>query len=363
MSKQTLKFDALLAEQGTSQSVAMIRATASQILRIASIERLGRDAQGRTIGFQRPQIARHIAEIRDYLEAADAVLPNCVVLAFVGDARIVAKRGSGAVLEVDVKDQPVGYVVDGQQRLTALSQTGREDFQVFASCLICRDMKELRRQFILINNTKQLAKSLIYELLPGMDELPERLTSRALAAALTEKLNFDPSSSLRKAVKTQTNPTGVIKDTALQKAILNSEAAGAVQIVMSGKDDVGAAFELMNNFFAAVQVVFPEAWHGHKPATSRLVHGAGITALGYVMDEIYARSHATSKEAFVDGLAPLIGRTAWTEGHWKFGDGEVVSWNHIENTPRQIQQLAEHLVSIVRTAHRSPRSASKRKAA
>lgn len=359
--KRTFKFEALLAEQGTNRSV-MVRTTASEIARIASIERLGRDLQGRTVGFQRPQVAGHIAEIRDYLEQPDAVMPNCVVLAFVGDARIVSKRGAGTVLEVDVGDHPPGFVVDGQQRLTALGQTGREDFQVFASCIICRDMKELQRQFILVNNTRPLAKSLIYELLPGMDHLPERLSPRQFAAALTERLNFDPASSLRKAVKMQTNPTGVIKDTALQKAIMNSEAAGAVQIVMSGTKDVTPAFELMNNFFAAVQQVFPDEWHGHKPTTSRLVHGAGITALGYVMDEIYVRRHAASQEAFAEGLAPLVGKTAWTEGQWKFADGEVVRWNRIENVPRQIQQLAEHLVGLVRAPHRSTRS-SKRKTA
>ncbi len=362
MSRKTFKFEALLAEQGRNRSVVMVRATATEIARIATVERLGRDADGHAIGFQRPQVAGHIAEIRDYLEEADAVMPNCVVLAFVGDARIVNKRGGGTVLEVDVGDHPPGFVVDGQQRLTALGQTGREDFQVFASCLICRDMKELQRQFILVNNTRPLAKSLIYELLPGMDHLPERLSPRQLAAELTERLNFDSASSLRKAVKMQTNPTGVIKDTALQKAIMNSEAAGAVQIVMSGKKDVAPAFELMNNFFAAVQQVFPGEWHGHKPTTSRLVHGAGITALGYVMDEIYARRHATSQAAFVEGLAPLVGKTAWTEGQWTFADGEVVRWNRIENVPRQIQQLAEHLVGLVRAPHRPPRS-GKRKAA
>ena len=361
MSKKTYKFEALLAEQGTNRSVVMVRAKASEIASIASIERLGRDAEGRAIGFQRPQVAGHIAEIRDYLEEPGAVMPNCVVLAFVGDARIVSKRGGGTVLEIDGGDQPPGFVVDGQQRLTALGQTGREDFQVFASCLICRDMKELRRQFVLINNTRPLAKSLIYELLPGMDQLPERLTPRQLAAELTERLNFDPASSLRRAVKMQTNPTGIIKDTALQKAIMNSEAAGAVQIVMSGKKGVAPAFELMSNFFAAVQEVFPDEWHGHKPNTSRLVHGAGITALGYVMDEIYARSHATSQAAFAEGLAPLVGKTAWTQGQWAFADGEVVSWNRIENVPRQIQQLAEHLVGLLRSAHRSTRN-TRRKA-
>lgn len=353
--KKTFKFEALLAEQGPNRSV-MVRATASQIAQIAVIERLGRDAQGQAVGFQRPQVAGHIAEIRDYLEEPDAVMPNCVVLAFVDGARIVRKRGGGTVLEVDVGDHPPGFVVDGQQRLTALGRTGREDFQVFASCLICRDMKELQRQFILVNNTRPLAKSLIYELLPGMDQLPERLSPRQLAAELTERLNFDPASSLRKAVKMQTNPTGIIKDTALHKAIINSEAAGAVQIVMSGKKDVTPAFELMNNFFAAVQQVFPDEWHGHKPTTSRLVHGAGITALGYVMDEIYARRHATSQADFAEGLAPLVGKTAWTKGQWTFADGEVVRWNRIENVPRQIQQLAEHLVGLVRAPHRSTRT-------
>ena len=249
-----------------------------------------------------------------------------------------------------VSDRPPGFVVDGQQRLTALTQTGRDDFQVFASCLICKDMEELRRQFILINNTRPLPKSLIYELLPGVNELPERLTSRALAAALTEKLNFSHESSLRHQVKMQTNPTGIIKDTALQKAILNSEAAGAVQVLMSRKSGLNDAEELLSNFFSAVQAVFPDAWSQHKPTTSRLVHGAGVVAMGFVMDEIYAKSHSSEVDAFVDGLKPLVGKTAWTDGHWHFSDGEQIAWNRIEYTPRQVQLLAEHLVSLVRHA-------------
>jgi hypothetical protein len=194
-------------------------------------------------------------------------------------------------------------------------------------------------------------------LLPGVDALPERLTSRALAAALTEQLNFADGSSLRHQVKMQTNPSGIIKDTALQKAILNSEAAGAIQVLMSGKDGLRASRQILDNYFAAVQQVFPQAWAQHKPTTSRLVHGAGVVAMGFVMDEIYARSHSASIDAFVTGLQPLVGRTAWTEGHWHFGDGEQIAWNHIEFTPRQIQQLAEHLVSLVRHAKPARRAA------
>lgn len=346
MSKK-IRFDGFLAVQG-GRSVVMIRATAAQVAEVASIERLSRDSEGRAVGFQRPQVSGHISEIRSYLEQDDAVLPNALVLAFVGTAKVIAGKGAQCVLEVTVDKSPPGFVVDGQQRLTALAYTGREDFQIFASCLICKDMEELRRQFILINNSKPLPKSLIYELLPGVNELPERLTSRSLAASLTETLNFDESSSLYGLIKMQTHLGGFLKDTALQKVIMNSEAAGAVQVLMTRKDGLRESHMLLSNFFEAVQKVFPKAWEGHKPSTSRLVHGAGIVAMGFVMDEIYAKSHSVSVASFVKGLEPLVGKTAWTEGHWQFSDGERVAWNRIEVTSRQIQQLAEHLVALVR---------------
>lgn len=361
MPKKILRFDALLANQGPERTVAMIHATAAQIHSIATIERLARDAQGRAVGFQRPQVTGHISEIRDYLEQSDAVLPNALVLAFVGNAKITS-RGGATVLEVTVEGSPPGFVVDGQQRLTALALTGREDFEVFASVLICRDLDELRRQFILINNTKPLPKSLIYELLPNVDKLPERLTARALAAEMTERLNFKKDGSLHRMIKMQTNPTGIIKDTALQKSISNSEQAGAVQILMSDEGGVERSIEMLDNFYHAVRQVFPDAWNGHKPTTSRLVHGAGIVAMGFVMDEIHARHHATTVDSFVEGLQPLVGQTAWTDGHWQFGSDELVPWNRVENTSRQIQQLAEHLVGLMRKPLKGKRTQQRKSA-
>ena len=81
-------------------------------------------------------------------------------------------------------------MVDGQQRLTALSGLSKPDFEVFVSALICKDYDELRQQFVLINNTRPLPKTLIYELLPNVDGLPERFTARKFAARVVERLNF-----------------------------------------------------------------------------------------------------------------------------------------------------------------------------
>ena len=93
-------------------------------------------------------------------------------------------------------------------------------------------------------------------------------------------------------------------------------------------------------------------WEGHTPKTSRLIHGAGIRAMGYVMDLLWERNGARSRFAFEEGLGCLVGHTAWTSGTWKFAENEVVPWNAIQNVDRQINGLAHYLVGVVRRAER-----------
>src|SRR3546814_7178534 len=80
-----------------------------------------------------------------------------------------------------------------------------KDFQVFVSAVVCADDAELRRQFVLINNTRPLPKSLIYELLPSVDGLPRRLSDRPLAAELTAQLNYQGDSSLKGLIHQHTD--------------------------------------------------------------------------------------------------------------------------------------------------------------
>ncbi|SEH06426.1 hypothetical protein [Candidatus Venteria ishoeyi] len=46
-------------------------------------------------------------------------------------------------------------------------------------------------------------------------------------------------------------------------------------------------FKLLSTFFEVVTETFPEAWKEQKPKTLRLVHGAGIVGMGYVMDYLF----------------------------------------------------------------------------
>ena len=176
---KTIKFSAILADQSPEHRVFSFCARASEIYAIAQIDRIGRDSAGGLKGFQRPQIAKHIVEIRKYLAQDSAILPNPIVLAFTDNVLVESLSDQFAEICIDISNGPPGFVVDGQQRLTALSGLPEKDFQVFVSGVICKNDDELRKQFILINNTRPLPKTLIYELLPTVGDLPDRLSERA----------------------------------------------------------------------------------------------------------------------------------------------------------------------------------------
>lgn len=71
----TLTYTAIVPKQSSAHSVFAFCAKASDVLRFAGIDRIGRKEDGSLRGFQRPQIAKHIKEIRDYL-AKDEAIPK-----------------------------------------------------------------------------------------------------------------------------------------------------------------------------------------------------------------------------------------------------------------------------------------------
>jgi DGQHR domain-containing protein len=352
MTKQhLLRFDALAPVQSPKLTVFTFIAKASEIGRIARIERAGRDDLGTLQGFQRPQIAGHIREIRDYLEKPNSILPNAIVVAFTGRARLeptATPKSRVRQLVIDTSKGPPGWIVDGQQRFTALSDLQNREFEVLVSGFLCESEEELQKQFILVNNTRPLPKALVYELLPKVGDLPTRMSSRSQAALVTEALNYRKGSSLRRLIKQQTNPKGVIRDTVLQRVIMNSLSDGALRLY-SGEDKLllGQGVTLMSEFYQAVQHVFADDWEGKTPKTSRLIHGTGIIALGYVMDYLNSVTGASTRDDFARDLRLLKGKTAWCEGEWMFG-AERRRWNGLQNVPADVRQLSLYLVQILK---------------
>jgi DGQHR domain-containing protein len=346
-----LRFDALAPVQSPKLTVFTFLAKAEEIARIARIERAGRDDVGTLQGFQRPQIANHIREIRDYLEKPNSILPNAIVVAFVGHARLEPAGSAKSRIRqliIDTENGPPGWIVDGQQRFTALCELRGREFEVLVSGFLCETEEELQKQFILVNNTRPLPKALVYELLPKIGDLPHRMSSRSQAALVTEALNFRKGSSLKGLIKQQTNPKGVIRDTVLQRVVMNSLSDGALRLY-AGEDQLllEQGVSMMSEFHHAVQHIFAEDWVGKTPKTSRLVHGAGIIALGYVMDFLNSVTGAAARDEFANGLRLLKGRTAWSEGEWEFGE-ERRRWNGLQNVPADIRQLSLHLVQVLK---------------
>jgi DGQHR domain-containing protein len=340
------RFIALQAQQGSSHSVFCFTATAEEVLRIARIDRAGRDRQGDLFGFQRPQIAQHINQIRDYLGREDAVLPNSVVIALTSGVVVEQRPDGTRELRFDLSAGPVATVVDGQQRLSALAPLSGRRFEVFVSCLVCEDVNELQRQFILINSTRPLPKELIYELLPSVDGLAPVLENRTFASEITQKLNFDPGSPLRGQVKLHTNPEGRLSSNALQRVIMNSRSDGALREVFAAGGGQ-ACYETVADFFGAVIDLFGSAWIGMTPKTSRLVHGVGIVALGYAMDYAWLAEGARGRAGFAAVLQRLEGKMAWTSGTWDF-PGESRPWNRLQNTAPEIRLLTDYILATLK---------------
>jgi len=330
-------------------------ATAAQISEVARIERAGRSDTGILSGFQRPQVAAHIHEIRDYLEREDAVLPNSIVVAFTDRVTVKPVRENIVTIEIDVGDGPPGLIVDGQQRLSALAPLTDKSFEVFVSGIVCQNEEELRRQFILINNTRPLPKELIYELLPGIANLPERMSSRSMASALTQRLNFDSSSSLYRQIHLHTNPLGKVASNAIQRVIMTSRSHGALRILAQAPDGDDKCFLFMSDFYRAVQAVFKKDWDGLSPKTSRLVHSVGVISMGRVMEVAFHVCQARSFGDFCDVLASIRDQTHWTQGKWIIGSSDNVrerAWNEFQSTHPDIQMLSDHLDRLVRQSYR-----------
>jgi hypothetical protein len=77
------------------------------------------------------------------------------------------------------------------------------------------------------------------------------------------------------------------------------------------------------------------------------MHGVGVVSMGFVMDAIVDRHrHAgiPSEDDFAKDLATLKDICHWTSGSWQFGPEQQRRWNDLQNTPRDIQLLANYLL-------------------
>jgi DGQHR domain-containing protein len=365
--QRVLRRRALRLEQDHDHPLYQFSLTGEELLAIADVSRISRDEAGKLIGYQRPEVKRHVQDIVDYLDGERVVFANSIILALSSVVHFTRSRGpevndgmsAAGILEIPIPGagQPrPAWVVDGQQRLLALSKSSRKvTFRVPVNAFVADEVELQRDQFMRVNNTRPLPRGLITELLPEVStNLPARLAARRIPAAVCDWLNRNRASPfcglLRRASTGRPGKdAGAIADTSVVNMIEESlsSTSGCLfpyRNIATGETDGDGICAVLVAYWTAVKRVFPDAWG--KPAhQSRLMHGVGIRAMGRLMDRVMAGVHGRDPKA-ADLAERELRRVApfchWTGGVWE--ELNDLPWNGLQTAPRHIRMLSNYLI-------------------
>jgi DGQHR domain-containing protein len=365
MTQQWLERRALKVLQNEGTPLYLFALAAEEVDLIASVARIGRDEAGKLIGYQRPEKKKHVKQIQDYLDSADVLFPNGLILALPPEVRFRSSRGPATsdglviagTLEIPLSDGPDGprpaWIVDGQQRSLALSRTKNRRLPVPIAGFVADTLELQREQFLRVNTVQPLPANLVTELLPEITRVPSgRMPTRKLPSALVDMLNQDPLSPFAGMIKRasttdEAKKQAIVTDTGLVEALKESlESPSGVLFpyrnIATGTTDTEGIRDVLITYWSAVRNTFPQAW-GLPPTKSRLMGGVGIRAMGRLMERVMAHVDAGAPTAIQDAEAELqviVDSCFWTKGVWpELG----LPWDELQNTPRHISALTNYL--------------------
>ena len=367
----TLLVRAVKTQQGDGIDVYAFFLHGSDLTRIADISRIHRDEKDLK-GFQRKEIRSHVKAIVEFLDSGPVLFPNAITLALSPEVAFDVSRGpkpkgltevgqSGTLsIPIGEDGHRAAWIVDGQQRSLALAKAKDSRFPVPVVGFVSQDVQVHREQFILVNKVKALDVRLINELLPAVGTLlPKDLAANRLPSELCNLLNRQQKSPFYRLIR-RASDTGkednVVNDTALIDTIkknLKGPHGALSQYLASDAYNPDAMYDALVLYWTAVRDVFSDAW-GKQPTESRLMHSAGIKAVGALMDQVMLRadSSATPETVVRQALQRIAPLCAWTEGAW---EGLGLQWNEIQGTPQHNRLLADHLMQLDRKLSRPAR--------
>ena len=353
-------------EQCKGHPLYLFCLTGDEILNLADISRISRDDACTLLGYQRAEVKRHVQDIVDYLNSDQVLFPNSIILAVSSRIRFISSRGPkvrdglvvAGTLEIPVprdKDRKPAWIVDGQQRVLAISKSKRRDLPVPVNAFVADDIEIQRDQFLRVNNTRALPRGLITELLPEVSTpLPANLEAKKIPSAICELLNSNERSPFyqlirRASLSSENKKNAMISDTSIITIVQESISSPSgclfpYRNLATGETDFDGIWKIFVAYWTAVKATFPDAW-GKPPSKSRLMHGAGLRSMGRLMDRVMSSvdPHSPHALAHVKHELQIIAPVCrWTSGRWsELGD---LQWNEIQNVPRHIRMLSSFLI-------------------
>ena len=354
---------ALCIEQAKSGPLYLFTLRADEVMQVAEVARVNRLKTDELIGYQRREVRQHILEIREYLNGDDVLFPNSLILAI--SPEVVFRRSRGpqnddglakaGMLEIPIPaegDPKPAFIVDGQQRARALAEAERRDFPVPVSAFVAETVAIQRDQFLRVNNAKPLPRGLVEELLPvALTPFPAKLAAKKIPAELCELLDTDPGSPFYGLIKRPSKhrrSSAVVAAASVIEMIQESLSSPGGCLfphrnLATSETDFDAIWTTLTVYWSAVRDTFPEAW-GRPPHESRLMHGAGIRAMGRLMDKIMVSVDPADSGSIItacESLERIAPYCRWSEGCWE----ELrLNWNEVENTARHHKLLANYLI-------------------
>ncbi len=357
---------ALRVEQCKGHPLYLFCLTGDEILSLADISRVSRDDAGTLIGYQRAEVKRHVQDIVDYLNSDHVLFPNSIILAVSSRVKFIAGRGPrigdglvvSGTLEIPVprdKERKPAWIVDGQQRALAISKSKRRNLPVPVNSFVADDIEIQRDQFLRVNNTRPLPRGLITELLPAVSTpLPANLEAKKIPSAICELLNSNEHSPFyqlirRASLSRESKRNAIISDTSIITIIQESISSPSgclfpYRNLATGETDFDGIWKILVAYWTAVKFTFPDAW-GKPPGKSRLMHGAGLRAMGRLMDRVMSSLDPRSPHVLahvkheLQVIAPVC---RWTSGRW--AELDDLQWNELQNVPRHIRMLSSFLI-------------------
>jgi DGQHR domain-containing protein len=357
-----LTLNALRIKQSPEIPIYVFGIEGRLVHQLATVSYADRSRDGVLTGYQRRAVKTHIQEILDYLSTDGAILPNAIVIALDDSARFEPMRGVtpsewgtfGKLvmpLPKNAAQKKPGWIVDGQQRTTALAKLDpKKPFPVVVTAFQAPSTSVQRDQFVLVNKTKPLPRDLLNEILPEVTaRLPKNLEKQRVASTVLTRIRFNEDSPFAGRVRglggdgeghniSQAAVIAVILNSLRKKGVLFDYYDG------NGKrHKYEAMARTLNVFFEGVRRTWPKAWNS-SPQSSRLVHGVGIVALGHLMDRVMTDVDAASPKAasvVASRLAVLKQYCAWTGGKWP---GLRCKWNELQNTSQDKARLTDYLL-------------------